>query len=127
MRNPTAYRINVAVQVKYLAEQSNESNNRFVFAYTVTISNEGNQAVQLLNRHWVITDANRLVQEVRGEGVIGEQPIIPPGKKFEYTSGTALTTQVGTMTGSYQMLGEDGTAFDAAIPQFVLSVPRTLH
>lgn len=127
MGNPASYCINVAVQVKYLAEQSNESNNRFMFAYTVTISNVGDRAVQLLNRHWVITDANRLVQEVRGEGVIGEQPIIPPGKKFEYTSGTALATQVGTMTGSYQMMGEDGTAFDAAIPQFVLSVPRTLH
>jgi ApaG protein len=127
MGTPASYCINVAVQVKYLAEQSNESNNRFMFAYTVTISNVGDRAVQLLNRHWVITDANRLVQEVRGEGVIGEQPIIPPGKKFEYTSGTALATQVGTMTGSYQMMGEDGTAFDAAIPQFVLSVPRTLH
>jgi ApaG protein len=127
MENTSLYRINVAVQVRYLAEQSDESADRFVFAYTVRLSNVGHHPVQLLSRHWVITDANRLVQEVRGQGVVGEQPVIPPGTSFEYTSGTALATQVGTMSGSYQMQREDGSCFDAEIPQFVLSIPRVLH
>jgi ApaG protein len=121
------YRIQIAVQVKYLADQSDEEDNRFVFAYTITITNQGDQTVQLLSRHWIITDANHHVQEVRGKGVVGEQPVLKQGQSFEYTSGTVLATQVGTMTGSYQMLPENGTEFSVPIPQFVLSVPRVLH
>jgi ApaG protein len=121
------YRIQIAVQVKYLADQSDEEDNRFVFAYTITITNQGEQTVQLLSRHWIITDANHHVQEVRGKGVVGEQPVLKQGQSFEYTSGTVLATQVGTMTGSYQMLPENGTEFSVPIPQFVLSVPRVLH
>ena len=121
------YRIQIAVQVKYLADQSDEEDNRFVFAYTITITNQGEQTVQLLSRHWIITDANHHVQEVRGKGVVGEQPVLKQGQSFEYTSGTVLATQVGTMTGSYQMLPESGAEFSVPIPQFVLSVPRVLH
>jgi len=121
------YPIKIAVEVNYLPEQSDESDNRFVFAYTITITNESNVTVKLVSRHWVITDANQYVQEVRGQGVVGEQPVLHPGQSFEYTSGTVLATQVGTMSGSYQMVAEDGTKFDAPIPQFVLSVPRVLH
>lgn len=121
------YRVNIAVKVNYLAEQSDEADGRFVFAYTVTLTNAGETSVQLISRHWVITDAEYHVQEVRGKGVVGEQPVLQPGQSFEYSSGTVLATQVGTMRGSYQMVAEDGTEFDAPIPQFVLSVPRVLH
>lgn len=128
MGNLTHYRIQVTVQVRYLPEQSEEADNRFVFAYTITVRNEGEHAVKLLSRHWIITDANQHVQEVKGKGVVGEQPTINPGQSFEYTSGTVLATQVGTMSGSYQMaLLEDGTEFAVPIPQFVLSIPRVLH
>jgi ApaG protein len=121
------YRIQIAVQVKYLADQSDEAENRFVFTYTITITNQGEQTVQLISRHWIITDANHHIQEVRGKGVVGEQPVLKQGQSFEYTSGTVLATQVGTMSGSYQMLPENGVEFSVAIPQFVLSVPRVLH
>ena len=121
------YLINIAVRVNYIPEQSDEADNRFVFAYTITITNVGQATAKLVSRHWVITDANRHVQEVRGQGVVGEQPQLNPGQSFEYTSGTVLSTQVGTMSGSYQMVAEDGTEFEALIPQFVLSVPRVLH
>lgn len=127
MENLTHYRIQVTVQVRYLPEQSEEADNRFVFAYTITVSNEGDQTVKLISRHWIITDANHHVQEVKGKGVVGEQPTINPGQSFEYTSGTVLATQVGTMSGSYQMALENGTEFSVSIPQFVLSVPRVLH
>jgi ApaG protein len=127
MEDTSRYRIQVAVQVRYLADQSDDADNRHVFAYTITLSNEGEHAVQLLSRHWVITDANNHVQEVKGKGVVGEQPVIKPGQSFEYTSGTVLATQVGTMTGSYQMQVVDGGEFSVPIPQFVLSVPRVLH
>jgi ApaG protein len=127
MEDTSNYRIQVAVQVRYLADQSDDADNRFVFAYTITLSNEGEHAVQLLSRHWIITDANNHVQEVKGKGVVGEQPVIKPGQSFEYTSGTVLATQVGTMTGSYQMQVVDGGEFSVPIPQFVLSVPRVLH
>lgn len=127
MEDITHYRIQVAVQVRYLADQSDEADNRHVFAYTITLANQGEQAVQLLSRHWVITDANNHVQEVRGKGVVGEQPVIQPGQSFEYTSGTVLATQVGTMSGSYQMRVVDDGEFSVPIPQFVLSVPRVLH
>lgn len=121
------YLINISVKVNYLPDQSDETDNRFVFAYTITITNESNTTVKLISRHWIITDANQYVQEVRGQGVVGEQPILHPGQSFEYTSGTVLATQVGTMSGSYQMVTEGGVQFDAPIPQFVLSVPRVLH
>lgn len=127
MEDINQYKVRVAVQVRYLADQSDEADDRYVFAYTITISNQGDHPVQLLHRHWIITDANRHVQEVRGKGVVGEQPVIAPGHSFEYTSGTVLATQVGTMQGSYQMQVVDGGEFAVPIPQFVLSVPRTLH
>lgn len=117
----------IQTQVKYLPEQSDETSNRFVFSYTITITNTGREPVKLVSRHWIITDADHHVQEVRGQGVVGEQPLLKPTQSFEYTSGTVLTTQVGTMRGSYQMITEDGTEFDVEIPQFVLSVPRVLH
>ncbi len=127
MENNSVQKIQVVAQVKYIEEQSDEADNRYVFSYTITLTNNGESAAQLLGRHWVITDSNNQVQEVRGQGVVGEQPVIKPGQSFGYTSGTVLSTPVGTMTGSYQMVAEDGTKFDAPIPQFVLSVPRVLH
>jgi len=110
-----------------MPEQSDEDENRFVFAYTITITNTGTVAAKLLSRHWVITDSENRVQEVRGMGVIGEQPLLQPAESFEYTSGAAIATPVGTMRGSYQMMAEDGTAFDAPISEFTLSMPRVLH
>jgi ApaG protein len=127
MGDDDKYRISIAVKVNYLAEQSDESDNRFVFSYTITLTNSGTVAAKLISRHWIITDARYDVQEVRGQGVVGEQPTLQPEQSFEYTSGAVLATQVGTMSGSYQMVAEDGTEFDAPIPQFVLSVPRVLH
>ena len=125
MDNADQYGINIAARVNYLAEQSDEADNRYVFSYTIT--NSGDSTVKLISRHWIVTDANNDVQEVRGQGVVGEQPVLKPKQSFEYTSGTVLATQVGTMSGSYQMVAEDGSHFDAEIPQFVLSVPRILH
>ena len=119
--------IQIDVETRYVEEQSSPEQNYYVFAYTITIQNRGRQAAQLLTRHWVITDSNRKVQEVRGDGVIGEQPRLKPGEQFVYTSGTMLETAVGTMKGSYQMLAEDGSRFDAPIEEFVLSTPRVLH
>lgn len=127
MDNADQYGINIAARVNYLAEQSDEADNRYVFSYTITITNSGDSTVKLISRHWIVTDANNDVQEVRGQGVVGEQPVLKPKQSFEYTSGTVLATQVGTMSGSYQMVAEDGSHFDAEIPQFVLSVPRILH
>jgi len=127
MQDSSLYRVHVAVQVRYLPDQSDEADNRYVFAYTITVTNRGEHPVQLLSRHWVITDANQHVQEVKGKGVVGEQPVIKPGQSFEYSSGSVLATQVGTMSGSYRMQMVEGGEFDVAVPQFVLSVPRTLH
>jgi len=127
MNDLSKYQIQVQVKTAFVPSQSDPGSNRFVFAYTVTITNQGSATAQLLTRHWVITDANNKVQEVRGEGVIGEQPILKPGASFQYTSGTVIETPVGTMGGSYQMRAEDGTGFDALIPEFTLSMPRTLH
>jgi len=127
MQNSSLYRVHVAVQVRYLPEQSDEADNRYVFAYTITVTNQGDHPVQLLSRHWIITDANQHVQEVKGKGVVGEQPVIKPGQGFEYASGTVLATQVGTMSGTYRMQVVGGGEFDVPVPQFVLSVPRTLH
>lgn len=119
--------IQVDVETRYIEEQSNPDQNYYVFAYTITIQNKGRQAARLLTRHWVITDSNQKVQEVRGEGVVGEQPHLKPGEQFVYTSGTMLETAVGTMKGSYQMQADDGSQFDAEIDEFVLSTPRVLH
>jgi len=124
--NP-AYAIEVAAATQYLAEQSDEAAGRFVFAYTITLRNTGSVAAQLVSRHWIITDAQGLVQEVRGLGVVGAQPLLEPGQSFEYTSGAAIATAVGTMKGAYQMVASDGTRFEAPIPEFTLSVPRVLH
>ena len=121
------YSIAVSAATQYLADQSDERAGRYVFAYTITIRNTGSVTAQLLSRHWIITDARGVVQEVRGAGVVGAQPRLEPGESFEYTSGTAIATPVGTMRGSYQMLAQDGTRFDAAIPEFTLSTPRVLH
>lgn len=121
------YKLHVTVETQYLPSQSEPDESKFVFAYTITISNTGNQAAQLLSRHWLITDANNDVQEVRGEGVVGEQPTIGPNSSFTYTSGTLLPTDVGHMQGSYQMLSEDGHLFDVEIPAFTLAPPHTLH
>jgi ApaG protein len=119
--------INVAPRVTFIPDQSAPDDERYVFAYTITITNTGSIPVQLISRHWIITDANSLVQEVKGLGVVGEQPYLRPGESFEYTSGTAIATPVGTMCGSYQMAAEDGVRFDARIPEFTLSMPRVLH
>ena len=121
------YDVAVSSQTQYVPEQSDEEHSRFVFAYTITIRNNGSVPAQLVSRHWIITDGRNQVQEVRGLGVVGAQPLIKPGERFEYTSGTAIATSVGTMKGSYQMVAEDGTHFDAQIPEFTLSVPRVLH
>ena len=121
------YEISVNPAVLYLPDQSDEKAGRYVFAYTITIRNTGNATAQLISRHWIITDSQGLVQEVRGFGVVGVQPVLRPGEGHEYTSGTAIATPVGTMRGSYQMVAEDGTRFEAPIPEFTLSVPRVLH
>lgn len=121
------YLIAVESVPEFVPDQSDPDNERYVFAYTITIRNIGSVPAQLISRHWVITDANNSVQEVRGLGVVGQQPLLKPGEKFEYTSGCALTTPVGTMKGSYQMTAEDGTQFEADIPEFTLAIPRVLH
>lgn len=127
MSDKKHYEITVRTRTQYLPDQSDEDNERYVFAYTITITNSGNVPAQLISRHWIITDASDQVQEVRGMGVVGEQPFLRPGESFEYTSGTSIATAVGTMRGSYQMIAEDGTHFDATIPEFTLSMPRVLH
>ncbi len=127
MAESKKYEITVNVSTQFLPDQSDQAAGRYVFAYTVDIRNTGTVAAQLISRHWVITDAEASVQEVRGLGVVGHQPLLQPGQNFEYTSGCALTTPVGTMKGSYQMTAEDGTSFEATIAEFVLSVPRVLH
>ena len=119
--------ISVSATTQYLQDQSDESAERYVFSYTITIRNTGSVTAQLISRHWIITDGQGQVQEVRGLGVIGAQPVLRPGESHQYTSGTALATSVGTMRGSYQMVAEDGTRFEAPIPEFTLSVPRVLH
>jgi ApaG protein len=127
MAEEKRYGVDVSASTRYLAEQSDEGAGRYVFAYTIQIRNSGSVAAQLVSRHWIITDAQGLVQEVRGMGVVGAQPRLKPGESFEYTSGTSIATPVGTMRGAYQMVAEDGTRFEAPIPEFTLSVPRVLH
>lgn len=119
--------IAVSVKTSFIDEQSKPQENRYVFSYTITVHNRGSVSARLISRHWIITDANGDIRELRGEGVVGEQPSLRPGEGYEYTSGAVLESSVGTMHGSYQMLAEDGTHFDADIPSFVLSIPRTLH
>jgi ApaG protein len=123
----STYQMTVTVQTRYLEEQSDPDRSRYVFAYAVTIKNTGSVAAQLIARHWIITDANDQVQEVKGLGVVGHQPLLKPGEQFEYTSGTSLATPQGTMRGEYFCVAEDGERFGAPIPEFILSLPRTLH
>ena len=125
--NGSDYDIQVSVETTYVDGQSSPQDDRYVFAYTITITNEGRMPARLLTRHWVITDANGKVQEVRGEGVVGEQPQLAPGQGFRYTSGAVLETPVGSMQGSYQMQAEDGHHFEAPIAAFSLAIPGVLH
>jgi ApaG protein len=121
------YDVDVAVKTQFIQNQSDPDSRRFVFAYTITITNSGEVPAKLLTRHWIITDADGRKQEVRGEGVVGEHPHLKPGESFRYTSGAAIETPVGSMEGSYQMLADDGHHFDAPISPFTLAVPGTLH
>ena len=120
-------KIDIKVLPAYIANQSDPEDNHFVFSYKVTIRNNGSMPAKLLARHWVITDGDGLVQEVKGDGVIGEQPHLQPGESFQYTSGTFMNTPFGTMHGSYQMISDSGEKFEAEIPPFQLTVPNTLH
>lgn len=117
----------VTVTPQYLPDQSEPDEDQFIFAYTVRITNSGKYPAQLISRHWIITDGQQRVQEVRGLGVVGQQPLLGPGETFEYTSGCPLPTPVGTMRGSYHCVGENGVPFDVPIGEFVLAMPRTLH
>jgi len=121
------YEISIEVVTDYIDDQSEPDMDRYVFAYTITIANNGNIPAKLLSRHWLITDANGKIQEVTGDGVVGEQPKLNPGEKFSYSSGAILETPVGAMQGSYRMRAENGTSFDAPIPPFTLAVPGVLH
>jgi ApaG protein len=127
MAESRKYEIAVTAIPQYIPEQSDPDNERYVFAYTISIENVGSVTAQLISRHWIITDASDEVQEVRGLGVVGQQPLLKPGEKFEYTSGCQLDTPVGKMRGSYQLTAEDGTKFEAVIPEFTLAIPRVLH
>ena len=122
-----AYDVAISVRTQYLPEQSRPDRTQHVFTYTITIKNTGSVAAQLISRHWVITDAHNKVQEVNGLGVVGHQPLLKPGEEFEYTSGTQLETAQGSMTGEYFFVAEDGHRFEVPIPEFVLSLPSTLH
>jgi len=121
------YDIQVNVSTQYIESESNADTNRFVFSYTITIENQGDIPAKLLSRHWIITDANNRIQEVKGKGVIGEQPYLRPGQSFQYTSGTMLETPVGSMQGTFQMIADDDHHFDAVISPFSLALPRMLN
>ncbi|TBR07676.1 MAG: Co2+/Mg2+ efflux protein ApaG [Lysobacter sp.] len=127
MELPTGHAIGIDVDTRYLEDESQPGQARYVFAYTIRVRNEGRAPARLIGRHWIITDARGQVREVEGDGVVGEQPYLEPGQAFQYTSGAVLETDIGTMQGSYRMLTDDGTRFDAPIPPFTLTVPRTLH
>lgn len=127
MSDKPDYDIKITVETNYIPEQSLPVQNRYVFAYTITIANTGSIAATLMRRHWIITDANNKIQEVHGDGVVGEQPHLMPGEVYRYTSGAMLETPVGCMQGNYDMLADDGVEFEAAIPVFSLSTPHTLH
>ena len=121
------YDIDVTVSTQFIETESNVEADRYIFAYTITIKNKGDMAATLLSRHWIITDANNRVQEVKGKGVIGEQPYLKPGESFQYTSGTMLETPVGSMQGSYKMVAADDHHFDAVIAPFSLALPKILN
>ena len=121
------YELTVVVEPRFVPEQSNPAKHQFVFSYTVRITNTGEHAAQVIARHWIIVDGDQAQQDVRGIGVVGQQPLLAPGETFEYTSGCPLTTPVGTMRGSYHCVGENGIPFDVEIAEFVLAMPRTLH
>ena len=127
MKNKNKYEICVKATSFFLPDQSNEKNNQYTFAYTIKITNLGMLSAKLISRHWIITDSDEGIQEVRGEGIVGQQPTLKPLESIEYTSGATINTAVGTMHGSYQMIAEDGVHFGAEIPKFVLSIPRTIH
>lgn len=127
MAESKKYQIIVSAYPQYVADQSDPERDHYLFAYTIRITNSGTVAAQLISRHWIITDGELRVEEVRGLGVVGEQPLIRPGETYEYSSGCQLETPVGTMRGNYQMVAEDGTSFEAEIPEFTLSIPRVLH
>ncbi len=127
MTTMTSHPINITVKTSYLEEYSQPEQQRYVFAYTVTIENNSDQAAKLLNRHWIITDANNIVQEVQGVGVVGQQPYIPPGETYSYSSNAILETQTGTMEGSYEMQNDKGEHYKVPIPLFSLICPRALH
>ena len=130
MRHDNMYNdceISIDVATDYVDEQSDPDTGRYVFAYTITIANQGSVAARLLSRHWVITDGNGNVQEVNGDGVVGEQPYLSPGEEFRYSSGAVLETPVGSMQGRYRMQSDNGKDFDAPIPAFTLAVPGLIH
>ena len=127
MTESKKYQIAVKAVPQFIADQSDPDAERYVFAYTITIENVGTVPAQLISRHWIITDGDSRIQEVRGLGVVGKQPLLRPGEKYEYTSGCQLETPVGTMRGTFQMTAEDGTQFEAIIAEFTLSIPRVLH
>lgn len=119
--------IHISVTTQYLPQQSEPNKQRYAFAYHISIANKGTQSAQLISRHWIITDANESRQEVQGQGVIGEQPHIAPGSSYQYTSGVILETEIGTMSGAYQMQTESGETFDAPIPAFLLAIPNAIN
>lgn len=121
------YRIDIQAMAQYIPEQSDPEENKYVFAYRIVIANRGSVPAQLISRHWIITDGEGKVQEVKGTGVVGEQPRLAPGESFEYTSGSVLETPVGTMHGSYQMVAEDGHRFEAQIAPFSLAMPSMVN
>lgn len=127
MQHRNDHSIGVEVDARYLEDESEPEAQRYVFAYTIRIRNDGAVAARLLTRHWTITDARGQVRKVDGEGVVGEQPHLAPGEAFQYTSGAVLETDLGVMHGRYRLLADDGTRFEADIPAFTLTVPRTLH
>ena len=127
MASDKQYQCAITVETAFVADQSDVEQNRYVFTYTIKIENTGNVTAQLISRHWIITDAVDKVQEVKGLGVVGEQPLLKPGEQFSYTSGTMLATPMGSMRGSYHLTAEDGIQFDVEIPPFSLAMPRVLH
>jgi len=132
---PISENVTVSTETSFVEQQSDIDNNQFVFSYKITISNLSNQTIQLLSRHWIIQDANLKVEEIYGEGVIGEQPVLSPGQSYSYTSGAIIETEIGTMEGRYFLITKpdpatpesNGTEFEIPIPKFILSIPRTLH
>ena len=127
MQDTRKYAVTVSVKTAYLPDQSSVENNQFAFAYTVTITNAGDVPAQLISRHWIITDANNMLQEVKGLGVVGAQPLLQPNQSFEYTSGTLLNTPVGAMRGTYTFVAEDAHFFEAVIEPFTLAMPKVLN